>query len=56
MKSYKGYKYFLGIDKLWKVVDYNYAIVVATINSRNKLDWALNNEKTCKSHIDWLIG
>lgn len=60
MQYYKGYKYFLDKDKLWKVIlENNHLFVVALDDSKmfggKKIINRKNEEETCKKYIDLLI-
>ncbi|MEA3515523.1 MAG: hypothetical protein U9R34_08665 [Nanoarchaeota archaeon] len=57
MGEYKGYKYFLDKDKLWKIIlSDNHIFIVALDDSKTygnrKIIWKNNNEETCKKYID----
>ncbi len=59
MRKYKGYKYFLDKDELWKIIlDKNHLFIVALDDSKllsnKKIIWDKNNEETCKKYIDFI--
>jgi len=59
METYKGYKYFLDKDGLWKVVLGDNLFIVALDDSKSfgnkKIILDRNNKETCKKYIDLII-
>lgn len=60
LNEYKGMKYFLDKDNLWKVMINEDLFVVSLDDSKEesnrKINWKANKEQTCKKYIDWILN